>query len=237
MISPPVAGRRALRRIHRRLGDHPAALPLILRATPLGTERAITDRTELVIEGYPRSGNTFAVFAFQHAQPREVVVASHVHVPAQVVRAVQREVPTLVVVREPVATVASLVIAAPHVTLQRAFREYTHYHEILLPHRQGFVLADFDQVTTDLGSVITEVNRRFGTEFAPFVHTVEVEAEVLRAIDAHHLAVHGGAEDLAPRPSGARTTRSETIVRAADGAALAKDRASARRVYEAIRSV
>ena len=49
--------------------------------------------TQMVIEGFPRSGNTFAVFAFRHAQRRDIRVAHHLHAPAQVIRAVGGECP------------------------------------------------------------------------------------------------------------------------------------------------
>src|SRR5436853_2842515 len=60
--------RRNLRRARELLGDDPVFLPLVLRATPTGTVRRLTDATQLVIEGMPRSGNTFAFFAIMHAE-------------------------------------------------------------------------------------------------------------------------------------------------------------------------
>ncbi len=87
--TPPSGGRvlvkRGIRRAHELLGDAPFFLPLQRLLTPESArDRAITERTQLVIEGFPRSGNTFASKAFTLAQDRPVVVASHVHLPAQV---------------------------------------------------------------------------------------------------------------------------------------------------------
>jgi len=187
--------------LHKALGDHPAALPVVLRLTPLGTARKIHDGTELVIEGFPRCGNTFAAFALRSAQPGPVDVTSHVHVPAQVEVAVRRGVPTMVAVREPVGTVTSLVIAAPHLPLDRALKEYVHHHQRLLPLRDGFLVTDFDEITHDMGAVTVAINDRFGTAFVPFVHTAEHEAGVFAAIDEHHQALHGGTEHVVARPS------------------------------------
>src|SRR2546422_7828125 len=58
-----------------------------------GGAEAVGDRTEMMIEGYPRSGNTFAVAAFRLAQQRPVIVAHHLHSPAQVLEAVRRRIP------------------------------------------------------------------------------------------------------------------------------------------------
>ena len=51
-------GRRVMRIGKYAAGHNAVTLPLLLRATPEGTARAITDETALVVEGFPRSGNT-----------------------------------------------------------------------------------------------------------------------------------------------------------------------------------
>ncbi|RMG27959.1 MAG: hypothetical protein D6732_19595, partial [Methanobacteriota archaeon] len=50
----------------------------------LRMEKLIGARTEIVIEGYPRSANTFAVVAFRLAQNRPVKIAHHLHMEAQI---------------------------------------------------------------------------------------------------------------------------------------------------------
>lgn len=195
--------RRALRRARRVLGDHPVFLPVVLRATPLGIERAITPDTELVIEGFPRSGNTFAFFAFRHAEPG-VVVTSRVHTPSQVRLAVQRGVPTLVVVRSPADAIASLLIAAPHVPIKAALEEYIHHHEQVLALADGLVIATFDEVTDDFALVIDAINERFGTSFERFEHTSDNVDAVFAAIEDHHERHWGDTENVVPRPSDAR---------------------------------
>lgn len=198
---PRARARLAVRRAHKLLGDHPAALPVVLRLTPLGTSRRIHAGTQLVVEGFPRCGNTFAVFALRSAQPDHVEVTSHVHVPAQVKLAVRRGLPTLLCVREPIGATTSLVIAAPHVPAHRALREYVHHHQQLLGLLEHCEVADFTQITTDMGAVTVAVNERFGTRLVPFEHTPEHEAEVFAAIDRHHREVHGDTEHVVARPS------------------------------------
>ena len=199
--------RRVLRRTRQALGDSPAFLPIVLRATPTGTVRQITEATQIVIEGFPRSGNTFAFFALTQAERqagRKVVIASHVHTPSQVKVAVAGHYPTLVIVRRPVDVIASLLIAAPHVRIDAALAEYIHHHDQLLGLRDRFVVATFAQVTSDFGAVTARVNQRFGTAFARFEPTAEDTDAVFAAIDENHRVLHGGTENVVPRPSVAR---------------------------------
>ena len=231
------AGRRRLRRVHKRLGDDPRWLPIVLRATPLGTSRRIDDETELVVEGFPRSGNTFAVFAFRDAQVRAVKVTSHVHVPSQVRLAVRRGLPTVVTIRPPRPTIVSLVIAAPHLSLRTALEEYIHHHELMLEVHDGLELATFDQITGDLGAVIDRVNHRWATDFARYENDPVSDARVFAAIDAHHRALHGDTEHVVPRPSTSRREEATRLARALDRPELAEEVARAQATYEALVTV
>jgi hypothetical protein len=207
--------RRALRKSRELMGDAPVFLPIVLRATPQGTTRKITDATQIVIEGFPRSGNTFAFFALKHAERqagREVNIASHVHTPSQVKLAVARHFPTLVVIRRPIDVIASLLIAAPHTGFASAIKEYNHHHRLLLGLRDDFVIGTFDQVTTDFGAVTDRVNERFGTSFRRFEPTEEDTEAVFEAIEENHRRLHGGTENVVPRPSAARKAEKEWLL-------------------------
>ena len=54
--------RRLLRHGKYMIGHDPIFLPILLRLTPMGISKEITDHTDIVVEGFPRSGNTFTVF-------------------------------------------------------------------------------------------------------------------------------------------------------------------------------
>jgi len=188
--------------------------------------------TGLVIEGMPRSGNTFARHAFDLAQTTPVDVSSHVHTPSAVVAAVRRGIPTLVLVRRPLDAVISLVIAAPHVRIEAALDEWNHHYEVLWPLRDSFVVATFDEVTEDFGAVTERVNRRFGTSFDCFRPTEENSDSVFASIEAEHLAVHGRTEHSVPRPSAARKALREVLLAAAEEPGLAAGWTRAARLYE-----
>ena len=213
--SAAYGARRVLRRVREWLGDDPIFLPIVLRATPTGTVRRLTDRTQVVIEGFPRSGNTFAMFALRHAAAAagsDVVISSHVHTPSAVKAAVHGHYPTLYVVRPPRDTIVSLLIAAPHVAFGAAIDEWTHHHRELLPYGDGFVLATFDEVTADFGAVTHRVNERFGTALPAYVPSPEHDEEVFAAIERNHQELHGGTENVVPRPSELRRAEKEWLL-------------------------
>jgi len=62
------------------LGQHPWLYFALQHLRPSRRHLLVTKDTEIVIEGYPRSANTFAVVAFLLAQGHPVKIAHHLHV-------------------------------------------------------------------------------------------------------------------------------------------------------------
>jgi hypothetical protein len=165
------------------LGHRPRLYAAVMRWRKRGRRLLLRNDTDLVIEGFPRSGNTFAVIAFQSVQPAEVRMAHHLHAPAHVVLAARRGIPTLVVVRRPLDAISSELVRRPRIAPRRVLAEYVRYHEIIAPYRDRFVVAPFEEVTTDYGAAIERLNDRFGTAFVPFATSPESVARVFAEIE------------------------------------------------------
>ena len=153
----------------------------------------VSRKTAITIEGYPRSGNSFAHSAFRIAQDREYRIATHVHSHAQILRSVQLGVPTMVLVREPRAACLSLVALHNEIAENNAaevvfplarrylidnLRRYRTFYERVLTARHGIVVAEFGRVTRDFGEIIRRVNQRFGTSFNEYRNTESSDADV-----------------------------------------------------------
>ena len=139
----------------------------------------VHDGTRIVIEGYPRCGNTFATVAFQLAQGVPVEAAHHLHAEAQIVAAAESGIPAVLLIRDPEDAVVSNARSFGY-PLRTALRDYVVFYRRVLPYRDRVVVADFEDVTRDFGAVVDAVNARFGTAFARFDHT---DAEVQRCFD------------------------------------------------------
>jgi hypothetical protein len=165
------------------VSERPAIyLPFARRKYPGPSPEVISDETEFVIDGYTRCASTFAVYAFQLAQPRPVRMAHHLHAPAQLIAAARADIPTLVLIREPAGVVLSQVIREPGVSIRDALFSYTRFYDKLERYRSSYVVADFEETTTAFGHVIRQVNERFGTSYAEFDHTDENVARCVELI-------------------------------------------------------
>jgi hypothetical protein len=187
---------------------------------------------ELVIEGIGRSGNTFVVDAFEHVQPAPVRVLHHTHAAGLVIRAADRGVPILLLVREPTQVVLSQMILRG-VPARAVFEAWVRFHRRLVPYRDRLVVGPFEEVTRDLGAVIDRVNARFGTAFARFEHSDDAVREVFDAIDARNRARFGGrVEDRwVAKPSGAREDAKVELRAEVGSSKLARLRATAEALH------
>jgi hypothetical protein len=202
---------RLLRRGKFLLGHDPIFLPVLLRMTPLGISRQITEQTDLVVEGFPRSGNTFTVFALQDAAQQRLRIASHVHHPSQVVLAVARGVPTVLVVREPVSALASYLAYGQHGRPHTVLKEYASYLRELIPYVDQIMVCTFPEIVSDLSAIIDRINERFSLQIPPFDQSPENVDRVFDEIALNHRLVHRGKNPdfVAPRPMSARRELSD----------------------------
>ena len=144
---------------------------------------AVDAECELVIEGFPRSGNSFAVAAFRQAQRRPVRIAHHLHAAAQVLGASRLGIPVLLLIRNPSAAITSIAVKRPGLSIPWAIRSYIRFYETVLPVIDDVIVVPFSVVISDFGSAIARMNSRCGTSFTLFPNDGSMTSAVMSEID------------------------------------------------------
>jgi hypothetical protein len=170
-----------------------------------GQER-VSASTEIVIEGFPRSGNTFAWVAFELAQQRPVRIAHHTHAAGQVLMAATRGLPTILAIRRPMDAVISHCQYYSEVSMGTALMSYVIYYSRCMNVRDKVVVGLFEQITRDMGHIIDRTNTTYGTHFNRFEHSDENVARCFEVIESHVSEQRFGEarEMVLPRPTAAR---------------------------------
>ncbi len=132
----------------------------------------VSQRHDLLMEGFGGSANSFAWWAFRSVNP-EPSIAHHLHSAANVILAVRLGKPVLLIVRDPIGCVISLYSRGYIPDLCQGFRHYRMYHRRLLKFRDQIQVVAFEEVISDMGTVTEKLNKRFGTKFNCFEHTEE----------------------------------------------------------------
>ena len=239
---PPLA-KTAVRRlvpqqVRRRMWTDVVDRPLLSRAyyflDPEMRDLRLTRRTELLIDGYMRSANTYAVFAFRHSNAATVRLAHHLHRPLVFHRAVALGVPALLTVRAPADVMASMAQFAPETSIAGVLDSYRAFYEQLEPVLDDVVVADFADVVADFGAVVRRINARFGTGFTPYVKTTDNDRAVFSEVERFSARYFGEDrfETKVSRPSGQRVGAGEFLSRLSDAQRVLLDRATT--TYEAV---
>lgn len=219
----------------------PTAFGLIgrMREDAKYERRVVRRGDDLVIEGYPRSANSFATQAFRMAQPSELLIGNHTHAAGQVVRAAKFGIPCMLVVRSPREAIASfLVYHDGALDPMRAIAEYCDFYAAALKHSDHWTHATFDEVTRDFSVSIERLNRRFGTTYAPYENSAENDAQVRSYLDTKRksLALDRGQDDRASAlkatiPSEIKKRRRESLVAQLDSPRAESALAEAEELY------
>lgn len=196
-------------------------------------ERIAGPSTNIVIEGFPRSGNSFSVRAFTNTQDRKVSVAHHLHSWGNLYYAKKHSIPGLVLIRKPGDVIVSLAVHAieqkavpagidPKDLLLWNCRYYLAFYSRVECHLSYFCVATFEQVTSNFGAVIENLNKHYKCDFSTFDHNDDNVREVFE----------GGGEHLSP--SGVRNKRKEMFAEALHDSDVMAMLAKAEKLYARI---
>jgi hypothetical protein len=140
----------------------------------------------------------------------------------------------LLLIRSPDDAVASAVVQAPTQSTALALREWIAFYRTVWPHREHFVIGEFDEVTNSFSTVIERLNRAFDRHFEVYESSEQSDAEVFDTIDrdfAERFDQKSSeqVESFIGRPSEQRTSRLDDVK-----SAMAHDTAHPKLLPEAL---
>lgn len=217
-------------------GKHPLLFYALYGLIPKNRMLSVNKNTQLVIEGFPRSANTFAVVAFSKAQPTKLRIAHHMHVPAQIIKGVQRKIPTIVLIRNPKDAIVSLVMYDPRISLAQALKCYISFYQTIYLYRAKYVVARFEEVINDYSNVIEKTNDKFGTNFiTPAPNNLESNhfnnIETIGKIEAKRQGKTEYSELNVARPSSLRASLKKELMQKLEQTENQKDLMVAEKIY------
>lgn len=190
----------------QKLGRRTWSHRLLQLASRQDREWFVDARTDVCIEGYPRSGNSFAVESFRQANP-DARIGHHVHVPAQITRAAEFDVPTALVIREPAEAVSSFAVYwAGKISPAVLLKHYIKFHCAIDQHKDEIAICPFSRFIENPAFVARALNRKFGTDYREKGRGADESLSaspqrILDAIQSQHLESFGGDALRSPAPS------------------------------------
>lgn len=153
----PVVALDAYARLRRRFSATPMRYVAPVRGVPVASRgewqgrKLATAATDLVVEGFPGSGNSFVSNCLRSHLDADLNVESHFHYTAQLKRALAYGVPAVVLVRSPADAWSSLKSKEPLIADGIIGLRWILYHRYVLKHASELHVFFFDEVVEDLG--------------------------------------------------------------------------------------
>lgn len=122
-----------------------------LRNFQLGKHNWVTPDTDLVIEGYPRSANTFLFRVIREATHNSLKIGHHVHRAQQVTMSLKYGIPCFVLFRHPLDAIASYLVREPTLSPSGCLAHYLRISATTLMQvdHPGLHILSFDEVVAD----------------------------------------------------------------------------------------
>jgi len=232
-VSPGWTRDRLRHHLRQPLSRTPYLWDLAVQARPGKRTTLVHRDTPLLTEGFSRSGNTYSSAAFAVSNGSDVPVARHLHAAAHVLRAARFGVPILLLVREPRAAVSSYLVRRPTLTVDEGLDEYCDFYRTVWRVRSSLVVGLFDDIVTDFGEVLRQVNQRFSTAFAPYDATPANEETTMALVEDMNRRECAGelVETHVGRPSALREDLKAVLQTAFEQPRTAQRLATARTLY------
>lgn len=144
---------------------------------------ALVDKdTELLIDGFPRSANTFAYAFIELTQPVKKI-AHHVHLPVQFSRSIRFSTPAVFLIRNPVDAAISMSIRRPTYFPYLIFLYYFLFHKRISKIINSLLIVKFEEVISDPNSIIRKLRNSQYSGFIEVEFTQNLKEMINKRVD------------------------------------------------------
>lgn len=150
------------------------------------TKKYATKNTQLTIDGFPRSANTYSFVAFSILN-NNINVAHHSHANSQIIFSVKEGIPTLLLIRNPIDAVISYYIYLDkEISLRILLKSWYDFYKPLVALKEKMVIGNFNDCINDFGKIINNINSFYGTEFSNKDFSQRLNEDIFNVISLSH---------------------------------------------------
>ncbi len=145
----------------------------------------VTKDTTLCLEGFQRSGNGYceAILKFKN---EGLEITHHAHAFANIKRSIKWKVPILVLIRNPIDCIASLITFDERLSDDVAIKNYVNYYKGVERLKDALLLVDFLELTKTPDVIIEKLNTKYSLNLNKLNFTEEEKKEYMKQKKANY---------------------------------------------------
>jgi len=156
----------------------------------------LTKETQVVVDSYPRSANSFFEAAFTKAHEGRIEVAHHSHAAAQVLSGAARGLPCIILLREPEAAIASLYeMHGGQYPIWLCTQEYVTFYSALVPALDKLMIITTETLETRFYRLMITLRDRWDLPVKPYEIDAAMRSELYKMVDKTGKARNAGASE------------------------------------------
>lgn len=123
----------------------------------------ISRQSDICIDGPYRCANHYMLEALSKFYPT-CNIAHHYHSPSSLKLAVRFNIPSILVIREPIDQISSAKVFLPNISIDQHIYESLHFLGSLVSLHNDIIVSDFSRTTQNIKSIANEIQNNFGLE-------------------------------------------------------------------------
>lgn len=155
--------------------------PLYARKEPF-KHMAVNKNTNLCVEGFPRSANSFFVAAL-HISNKNLSIAHHHHTISQLIQAANHQIPAIVLIREPRKTMTSWLLFQRSKRIKLYLKIYKKFYSYADSQTDKILFVRFDTIISDFNVVIEKINHHFSMNLNTINDMDYKRKEIMKQLD------------------------------------------------------
>lgn len=113
---------------------YPIMINIIALVRPRQKDLMACKTHEIIIDGFPRSANTYFASFFEIAQGRPLLIGHHMHESYQIRIAEKYGIPAVILIRAPLDAVSSAILREPRLDPNTSLRNYIRFYQNVHKH-------------------------------------------------------------------------------------------------------
>lgn len=155
----------------------------------------INDTTTVLVDSYPRSANSFFEAAFTKAHGGRESVAHHSHAAGQVLIGLKRNLPCIVLIRNPVSAIVSFYeMNEGSYSIDLCTSEYIKFYSSLEEHIDKIIILETQEIESRFYDLMKMLRERYGLSVEPYSIDAATRAELFQIVDETGLERNGHVE-------------------------------------------
>jgi len=129
-------------------------------------DNTVSKKTDLLIEGFGRSGSSFTADSFDISNNNNLSVVRNQKAITGVIKAAKYGIPVLMLIREPESVALSYKVMNPKLKFKNIILEYSNYYERAWHYNNSFITSTNDQSWERFDLLVKRLNANFNTDFS-----------------------------------------------------------------------